>query len=137
MRICEEKRAGESAIRQISRRVRSANGCGIPSYAMGRMGHSLWRRCQLTAAICLGAAALVCTLPSFAQQNSHPNVQLFTLVHPAMGTDFTLYIYAADDAQAGREAELVFDIVDRLEGLLSTYQPQSARAPLTPKRREH
>jgi thiamine biosynthesis lipoprotein len=89
------------------------------------MGHPLWWRCKRIATIYLLLAALVCAPPSFAQQSSHAKEQLFTLVHPAMGTDFTLYIYAADDAQAGREAELVFDIVDRLEGLLSNYQPQS------------
>lgn len=51
--------------------------------------------------------------------------ELFTRVHPAMGTDFTLYIYAADATAADREAERVFAIVDQLESLLSNYQPQS------------
>jgi thiamine biosynthesis lipoprotein len=51
--------------------------------------------------------------------------ELFTRVHPAMGTDFTLYIYAADAATADREADRVFGIVDQLESLLSNYQPQS------------
>ena len=51
--------------------------------------------------------------------------QLYTRVHPAMGTDFTLYICAADAAAADREAERVFGIVDGLETLLSNYQPQS------------
>jgi thiamine biosynthesis lipoprotein len=50
---------------------------------------------------------------------------LFTRVHPAMGTDFTLYIYAADSTAADREAERVFGIVDQLDALLSNYQPQS------------
>lgn len=50
---------------------------------------------------------------------------LFTRVHPAMGTDFTLYIYAADAAAADREAERVFAIVDQLDSLLSNYKPQS------------
>jgi FAD:protein FMN transferase len=51
--------------------------------------------------------------------------ELFTRVHPAMGTDFTLYIYAADAAAADREADRAFAIVDQLESLLSNYQPQS------------
>lgn len=51
--------------------------------------------------------------------------QLFTRVHPAMGTDFTLYIYAADTAAADREAERVFEIVDQLDALLSNYKPDS------------
>jgi thiamine biosynthesis lipoprotein ApbE len=50
---------------------------------------------------------------------------LFTRVHPAMGTDFTLYVYAADGTAADREAERVFSIVDQLDALLSNYQPQS------------
>lgn len=50
---------------------------------------------------------------------------LFTRVHPAMGTDFTLYIYAADAAAADREAERVFAIVDQLDSLLSNYKSQS------------
>ncbi len=50
---------------------------------------------------------------------------LFTRVHPAMGTDFTLYVYAADAKAADHEAEHVFAIVDQLDSLLSNYQPQS------------
>lgn len=53
------------------------------------------------------------------------DLQLFTRVHPAMGTEFTLYIYASDEAVADHEAEHVFGIVDDLEALLSNYQPQS------------
>jgi thiamine biosynthesis lipoprotein len=58
-------------------------------------------------------------------QLSAQNAPLFTRVHPAMGTDFTLYIYAADGGAADREAERVFSIVDQLDSLLSNYQPQS------------
>jgi thiamine biosynthesis lipoprotein len=54
-----------------------------------------------------------------------PAEELFTRVHPAMGTDFTLYIYAADAAAADSEADRAFAIVDQLEALLSNYQPQS------------
>jgi thiamine biosynthesis lipoprotein len=54
-----------------------------------------------------------------------PAEELFTRVHPAMGTDFTLYIYVADAAAADREADRAFAIVDQLESLLSNYQPQS------------
>jgi thiamine biosynthesis lipoprotein len=60
-----------------------------------------------------------------AQRLSANDAQLFTRVHPAMGTDFTLYIYVADAAAADREADRVFAIVDQLESLLSNYQPQS------------
>lgn len=64
------------------------------------------------------AAFAVCTANAAPQQ-------LYTRVHPAMGTDFTLYIYAADDAAADREADRVFEIVDQLDALLSNYQQQS------------
>ena len=70
-------------------------------------------------------AALALSPASFAQGSSHSSVQLYTRVHPAMGTDFTLYIYAADTATADREAERVFSMVDQLESLLSNYQSQS------------
>jgi thiamine biosynthesis lipoprotein len=65
------------------------------------------------------------TLASAAQDNATARPQLFTRVHPAMGTDFTLYIYVDDAAAADREADRVFGIVDQLEALLSNYQPQS------------
>jgi FAD:protein FMN transferase len=80
---------------------------------------------QLISTIPVLLAALLLSPASYAQGNSHSKVQLFTQVHPAMGTDFTLYIYAADAAAADREAERVFAIVDQLESLLSNYQPQS------------
>jgi thiamine biosynthesis lipoprotein len=70
-------------------------------------------------------ATLALSPASFAQGASHSSVQLYTRAHPAMGTDFTLYIYAADTGAADREAERVFAIVDQLESLLSNYQPQS------------
>jgi thiamine biosynthesis lipoprotein len=54
-----------------------------------------------------------------------------------MGTDFTLYIYAADAAAADREAERVFAIVDQLESLLSNYQPQSELSRINAKAGAH
>src|SRR4051794_5862797 len=125
MRICREQQVGESAIRQVSHRVRGANSRGFASYATRRVGHTLRWRCKPMAATCLFLAALVFSPSSLAQRSSHSDDQLYTRVHPAMGTDFTLYIYAADDPAADREAERVFAIVDQLESLLSNYQPQS------------
>jgi thiamine biosynthesis lipoprotein len=74
------------------------------------------RICSRRWLVALGLILLVTRLPAD---------ELFTRVHPAMGTDFTLYIYAADDAAADREADRAFAIVDQLEALLSNYQPQS------------
>jgi FAD:protein FMN transferase len=63
--------------------------------------------------------------------------QLFTRVHPAMGTDFTLYIYAADAAAADREADRTFTIVDQTEFLLSNYQPQSELSRINSEAAQH
>ena len=85
----------------------------------------MWSCSKPVATIFVFLAALALSPASFAQGSSHSSVQLYTRVHPAMGTDFTLYIYAADTAAADREAERVFSMVDQLESLLSNYQPQS------------
>ena len=66
-----------------------------------------------------------------------PAEELFTRVHPAMGTDFTLYIYAADAAAADREADRAFAIVDQLESLLSNYQPQSELSRINAEAAQH
>jgi thiamine biosynthesis lipoprotein len=66
-----------------------------------------------------------------------PAEELFTRVHPAMGTDFTLYIYAADAAAADREADRAFSIVDQLESLLSNYQPQSELSRINTEAAQH
>ena len=63
--------------------------------------------------------------------------QLFTRVHPAMGTDYTLYIYAADAASADREAERVFEIVDQLDALLSNYKPDSELSRINHEAADH
>lgn len=49
----------------------------------------------------------------------------FHLSHQAMGTEFTLDIYASDEAEADHAANLAFDEVDRLEDLLSNYRSSS------------
>ena len=71
------------------------------------------------------------------QQLSAQDAQLFTRVHPAMGTNFTLYIYVRDAAAADREAERVFAIVDQLESLLSNYQPQSELSRINHEAADH
>jgi thiamine biosynthesis lipoprotein len=77
------------------------------------------------------------TLAPAAGGASSPDEQLFTRVHPAMGTDFTLYIYAADGGAADREADRVFAIVDQLESLLSNYQPQSELSRINREAAQH
>jgi thiamine biosynthesis lipoprotein len=88
----------------------------VGTSASQQIGHWIRARAFSTALILLLAATLA---------SSCAAEQLFTRVHPAMGTDFTLYIYAADATAADREAEHVFDIVDQLDALLSNYKPES------------
>ena len=52
-------------------------------------------------------------------------VQLFSQTHPAMGTLFTIYLYAADSAQAAADFEAAFGEIDRLDATLSNYRPNS------------
>ncbi len=66
---------------------------------------------------------IVSVLISKAVAQSAP--QLFTLTHPAMGTVFTLYIYAASREDADAKANPVFDEIDRLDDLLSNYKETS------------
>jgi thiamine biosynthesis lipoprotein len=87
--------------------------------------------------LCVLALFAVMTLASAAREASSPAQQLFTRVHPAMGTDFTLYIYAADAGAADREADRVFAIVDQLESLLSNYQPQSELSRINREAAQH
>ena len=54
-----------------------------------------------------------------------------------MGTDYTLYIYAADAAAADREAERVFEIVDQLDALLSNYKPDSELSRINHEAADH
>jgi thiamine biosynthesis lipoprotein len=56
---------------------------------------------------------------------AQPAPQLFTITHPAMGTVFTLYIYAADREEADAKANPVFDEIDGMDDLLSNYKESS------------
>lgn len=86
------------------------------------------RICSRRCLVALGLILLAARLPA---------EELFTRVHPAMGTDFTLYIYAADAAAADREADRVFTIVDQIESLLSNYQPQSELSRINAEAAQH
>lgn len=52
-------------------------------------------------------------------------VQLFSATHPAMATTFSLYMYVHSQAEADRDAQLVFQEIDRVEELLSNYRESS------------
>jgi thiamine biosynthesis lipoprotein len=50
---------------------------------------------------------------------------LFVRSHPAMGTEFTIYLYAPDEQQASADFQAAFDEIDRIEDALSNYKPSS------------
>jgi len=51
--------------------------------------------------------------------------ELFMRSHPAMGSSFTIYLYAKDSAQAAAVFEAAFEEVERLEEALSNYRESS------------
>jgi FAD:protein FMN transferase len=51
--------------------------------------------------------------------------ELFVRSKPAMGSVFTMYLYARDEAQASAAFEAAFDEVERLEEALSNYRDTS------------
>ncbi len=78
---------------------------------------------------CLGAVALflvqvLLACPTVIAQAPTAATR-FHLSHAAMGTEFTIDLYASDQSTAEHEADLAFDEVDRLEDLLSNYRPSS------------
>jgi FAD:protein FMN transferase len=55
----------------------------------------------------------------------YPVTQLYRTTHPAMGTEYSLYLYAPSPEQAAAIAKPVFEEVDRVDALLSNYLPDS------------
>lgn len=53
------------------------------------------------------------------------SLQLYRTTHPAMGTEYSLYLFAGSREEAESIARPVFQEVDRVDGLLSNYQPGS------------
>lgn len=86
---------------------------------------------------CLGLLGLLlCTLlPLSVPAQSSPS--LFHAEHAAMGTRFTMDLYAPDQGTADRWSSEAFDEVDRLEALLSNYQPTSELSRISREAGEH
>ena len=98
-----------------------------------------WRgKIAATSRTTAGALRPIVFLLLFA---AHARAQtLFRFQHPAMGTEFALYLYANSRDEAASASTLVFDEVDRIEQELSNYRESSelsrinahaAEAPLT------
>ncbi len=69
--------------------------------------------------------AAVLALAACGYSQTAPRTQLYTYRHPAMGTEFTVYLYASNEASARAASDDVFDEVDRIEQELSNYRPSS------------
>ena len=69
------------------------------------------------------AAAIALFIPACCR--AAPAQKVYTFRHAAMGTQFALYLYANNEAQASGVAEEAFDEVDRIEQELSNYRTTS------------
>ena len=58
-------------------------------------------------------------------QAQNPPLRRFTESRPAMGSSFTIHLYAEDQARAARLMEMAFDEIERVEEELSNYRAGS------------
>lgn len=63
--------------------------------------------------------------------------ELYCTTHPAMGTEYSLYLYARSREEADSIARPVFQEVDRVDGLLSNYQESSELSRINREAFEH
>jgi len=70
-------------------------------------------------------AALALLATSCFPQSPAGSNQLFSATHKAMGTVYTLNLYSPSQAHAEAIEQQVFDEIDRIDALLSNYQPTS------------
>ncbi len=80
---------------------------------------------SLTKAV--AGVLLLMAVPSFGQANvpADSGLKLFHEVHQAMGSEFSIDLYAPDQETAERWIEASFEEIDRIEDLLSNYRPTS------------
>jgi thiamine biosynthesis lipoprotein len=67
----------------------------------------------------------------------NPGLQLYCTTHPAMGTEYSLYLHARSREEADSIARPVFQEVDRVDGLLSNYQESSELSRINREAFEH
>jgi FAD:protein FMN transferase len=70
------------------------------------------------------AVLFILSVSASARTSSTPQ-HLFTSTHPAMGTTYSLFVYADDEAHAKRLSDEVWEEIDRIEELLSNYRETS------------
>ena len=73
----------------------------------------------------LACVLLGCGGWGLAQEAGKPAPKLFHEVHRAMGSEFSIDLYAPDDEMAEQWMQISFEEIDRLEDLLSNYRPTS------------
>ncbi|NYF51950.1 FAD:protein FMN transferase [Tunturiibacter gelidoferens] len=73
----------------------------------------------------VGWLAIALSLTPLAVPAAPSQLRLFTTTHPAMGTEFMLYLYSTNPAAAAAASEEVFEEIDRIEQLLSNYRDSS------------
>jgi FAD:protein FMN transferase len=83
-----------------------------------KMRAFLWLRLSAGAVLLFGAATV-------SAQSAKSSGTLYTESRPAMGTVFTIECYMPDADSADRIMDAAFEEIDRLEALLSNYQPSS------------
>jgi thiamine biosynthesis lipoprotein len=87
------------------------NAC-IDQAAMGHEGRQFfWPHCLLVL--------IVCATPAAARET------MFVESRPAMGTKFTIYLYATDQGTAAAAFGAAFEEIERVEQDLSNYRPTS------------
>jgi thiamine biosynthesis lipoprotein len=69
------------------------------------------------------AAAIALALPGCCY--AAPPLKVYTFRHAAMGTEFSVFLYARTEAEASSVADEVWDEVDRIEQELSNYRETS------------
>lgn len=79
---------------------------------------------NLRAAALFAGVVLAWNGFSVGQEPRKP-LKLFHEVHPAMGSEFSIDLYAPDEETAEQWMQESFDEIDRLEDLLSNYRPTS------------
>jgi thiamine biosynthesis lipoprotein len=68
--------------------------------------------------LALGLACAACGAPG-------ARLERFSFARPAMGTEFRIVLYAADEARARAASQAAFARIDELERVLSDYDPES------------
>lgn len=82
-------------------------------------------KCLLVLCLLIASIAVANDAGASASKAANSGQQIFVETHAAMGTIFSIYLYASTEREAQALAEAAFDEVDRVDALLSNYRPLS------------